>query len=72
MSDHLPILILLKQTKIIDKSPLEFESRNLNEKKKTSQIKNELYNVNWLSILNGKDSSENFDKFSEIVNETVN
>ena len=45
LSDHLPTLALLKQTKITDKLPLEFESRNLNEKK-MSQIKHKLYNVN--------------------------
>ena len=27
--DHLPSLVLLKQTKILNKDPLEFESRNL-------------------------------------------
>ena len=71
MSNHLPTLSLVKQTKVTDKSPLEFERRNLNEKK-MSQIKHELYNVNWLSVLNGKDSSENFDIFSKIINETMN
>ena len=30
MSDHLPLLGLLKQTKLLDKTPLVFESRNLN------------------------------------------
>ena len=39
MSDHLPMLVLLKQTKITDKAPLEFESRNLSEEN-ISQIKN--------------------------------
>ena len=34
MSDHLPILTLLRQTKLKNSSPLIFESRNLNEKKK--------------------------------------
>ena len=31
--DHLPLLCLVKQTKLLDKSPLEFESRSLNENK---------------------------------------
>ena len=31
ISDHLPLLCLVKQTKILDKSPLEFESRALTE-----------------------------------------
>ena len=33
MLDHLPILTLLRQTKLKNKSPLIFESRNFNEKK---------------------------------------
>ena len=70
MSDHLPMLALLKQIKITDKAPLEFESRDLNEIK-INQIKNELYKVNWLSDLYGADSSENFNKFSLIVKETM-
>ena len=32
MSDHLPTLALLKQTKLLDKEPLEFESQNLTDK----------------------------------------
>ena len=31
ISDHLPSLTLLKQTKMLNKEPLEFISRNLNE-----------------------------------------
>ena len=34
MSDHLPTLILLRQTKIKSTNPLIFESRNLNDKKR--------------------------------------
>ena len=34
MSDHLPTLTLLRQTKIKNTTPLIFESRNLNDKKK--------------------------------------
>ena len=33
ISDHLPLLCLAKQTKLLDKSPLEFESRSLNDNK---------------------------------------
>ena len=33
MLDHLPTLVLLKQTKLLYKEPLEFESRNLSEKR---------------------------------------
>ena len=31
ISDHLPSLVLLKQTKLLNKEPLEFESRTLNK-----------------------------------------
>ena len=33
MSDHFPVLALLKQKRLRDKDPLEFESRNLTDKK---------------------------------------
>ena len=33
MSDNLPILTLLKQTKVTNKEPLYFESRHLNDAK---------------------------------------
>ena len=33
IADHLPLLCLLKQTKILDKQPLTFESRSLNNDK---------------------------------------
>ena len=33
ISNHLPILTLLKQTKVTNKEPLYFESRNLNDAK---------------------------------------
>ena len=30
-SDHLPLMVLLRQTKMHDKTPLQFETRSLNE-----------------------------------------
>ena len=33
MSDHLPVIVLLKQTKFTNKSPIKFQSRRLNEDK---------------------------------------
>ena len=44
ISDHLPSLVLLKQTKILNKEPLEFESRNLNSNK-ISEIKDNLNKI---------------------------
>ena len=67
MSDHLPTLALLKQTKLLDKEPLEFESQNLTDKT-ISSIKKDLLQVDWTRALTGKDSSENFDIFLTTVN----
>ena len=33
LSDHLPTLVLLRQTKVSDKMPIEYSSRKLNEAK---------------------------------------
>ena len=44
MSDHMPLLTLLKQTKVMDKTNLVFKSRNLSEKK-LEIIRNKLYSV---------------------------
>ena len=70
MSDHLPTLTLLKQTKLLDKEPLEFESQNLTDKKITA-IKNDLLQVHWTSTLTGGNSNENFDIFLATVNMTM-
>ena len=45
ISDHLPSLILIKQTKLMDKTPIEFKSQKLN-KDKITRIKNKLFNTN--------------------------
>ena len=39
ISDHLPCITLLRQTRISSKSPLEFKRRNLNAKKLTKSKK---------------------------------
>ena len=70
MSDHLPMLTLLKQTKLLDKEPLEFESQNLTDKKITA-IKNDLLQVDWTSTLTGGNSDQNFDIFLATVNRTM-
>ena len=66
MSDHMPLLTLLKQTKVMDKTNLEFKSRNLNDTK-IGVIRDELFAVDWIGELNNKSSSENFTKFCSIV-----
>ena len=70
MLDHLPLLCLLKQTKIIDKSPLVFDSRNLNDGKLT-EIKTNLYNVDWVGLLNKNFSTENIDLFCNKLNQVM-
>ena len=66
MSDHLPILTLLKQTKLVDKSPLIYQSRRLTDDK-INTIKNLLREADWNGILNNDDSSVNFDKFNNTL-----
>ena len=66
ISDHLPSLLLLKQMKVKDNTPIEFESRNLSEEK-ILQINNELKQVDWNGQLNSNNCNINFNTFcSEI------
>ena len=66
----MPSLVLMKQTKLRDKTLFRFESHSLNEKK-MEHIKNELKIKGWNGILRSNDVNENFDKFCEVVNETM-
>ena len=66
MSDHLPVLTLLKQTKFTDKTNLEFRSRSLNDKK-LSEIKAKLFKIDWIGVLNTKPCNENFNIFCNKV-----
>ena len=50
ISDHLPLLILLKQTKLICNKPIEFKTRKLNAKN-IKLIKYKLYQVDWTKHL---------------------
>ena len=67
ISDHLPLLCLLKQTKILDKQPLTFESRSLNNDKLLN-IKKLLSKVDWYGLLNKSNADENFNIFSNKIN----
>ena len=69
-SDHLPIMCLLKQTKIIDKNPLIFESRSLTTDK-LNTIKNKLYSVDWHGLLNKNDVDENFKLLNDKISDTM-
>ena len=70
MSDHLPSLVLDKQTKLLEKEPLEFESCNLSDKK-VREIKDKLTQVDWTTTLWGKNSDENLDIFLLTMNEIM-
>ena len=67
MSDHLLSLVLLKQTKIFDKEPLEFESRNLNSKR-MSEINDKLSTIDWNGILTSNDVNINFNILCDCIN----
>ena len=67
ISDHLPSIVLMKQTRLTDKSPIEFDSRNLTEDK-ISRIKFELMHVDWNGTLNNDDCSVNFENFCTKLN----
>ena len=70
ISDHLPLLCLVKQTKILDKSPLEFQSRALTDDKLCA-IKNKLYRVDWIRHLNSPGCNNNFNIYSNILKEVM-
>ena len=62
--------MLLKQTKLTDKHPLEFESRNLTDKKVTD-IK-QLQRVDWNGVLNLDNCDDNFNTFHTVVQDSMN
>ena len=70
ISDHLPTLALLKQTKLLDKKLLEFKSHNLS-REKVNKIKNMLYQIDWTRHLSANDCSRNFNKFLTKVNDIM-
>ena len=50
ISDHLPSLVLLKQTNILNRDPLEFTSRNLSTKK-LNLINHRIQSTDWNGLL---------------------
>ena len=69
-SDHLPIMCLLKQTKITDKTPLTFESRSLTSEK-LNVVKNKLHLEDWHGLLNKTDVDENFNLLNDKISDTL-
>ena len=70
ISDHLPSLVLIKQTKLMDKTPIEFKSRKLN-KDKITRIKNKLFNTDWNVLLSNTDCNTNFNIFCNHLNSAM-
>ena len=69
MSDHLPLVTMLKQTRILSKEPLTFESRCPNDEK-LKNINHALMNTNWIGLLHGT-TDDKFNQFCATVNETL-
>ena len=71
ISDHLPLVALLRQTKITDRSPIEFMSRRLNATK-ISRIHQELRTIDWNGILNSEDINVNTNRFMSEMEAIIN
>ena len=71
ISDHLPLVALLRQTKISDMSPIEFVSRRLNNTK-ISRIHQKLCNTDWNGILNSNDINDNTNQFMSELEAVMN
>ena len=70
ISDHLPSLVLMKQTKLRNKDPLQFKSRKLTEDK-IQNIKDELKQKDWNGILRSDNVNINFDNFCTELDTTM-
>ena len=70
MSDHLPCLALLKQTKISDKTQPTFMSRRLKETK-IGQIKHDLCNTDWTDLLKDLPCNKSFSVFHSKLEEVM-
>ena len=70
MSDHLPVLTMLKQTKLRDSEPITFNSQCLDDKK-LKQVNADLMKVDWIGILNGTMFDEKFNQFSEKIDQIL-
>ena len=67
ISDHLPTLVMLKQTKLLNKEPLTFKSRCLNDNK-LKAVNHKLMGKDWIGLLTGMTCNEKFNQFSDTVN----
>ena len=60
----------MRQTKLRDKTPLHFESRNLNATKMETN-KTKLKAIDWNGHLNSENCNTNFETFHGILGETM-
>ena len=70
LSDHFPVLTMLKQTKLLNKEPLTFTSRCLNDQK-LKEANHKLMRKDWVGLLTGTTCDEKFNQFSMILNTTL-
>ena len=61
---------MLKQTRLLNSEPLEFNSRCLNEDK-LKRINRTLMTTDWIGVLNGTTCNEKFNQFSNVVEEAL-
>ena len=57
---------MLKQTRLLNTEPLEFNSRCLNDSK-LKHVNSTLMNVDWIGLLTGTTSNQKFNQFSDKV-----
>ena len=70
ISDHLPSLVLLKQTGILNRDSLEFTSRNLNTKK-LNLINDRIQSTDWNGLLMSENMNTNFDILSDVISRAM-
>ena len=70
ISDHLPFVTLLKQTKLLNKEHLTFKSGCLNANK-PKEANHQLMRKDWIGTLTGTTSNNKFNQFSDTVNEVL-
>ena len=70
MSDHLPTLAMLKQTRLMNPEPITFNSRCLN-KNKLKQVDHKLMRVDWIGVLTCTMSDEKFNQFSDQIEQVL-
>ena len=63
-------MALLKQTKMIDKTPIEYTSGKLNDDK-IKNINNRFNHKDWNGILNSDDVNTNFNTMCTVLEETL-